>query len=279
MITHIPPAPVTEWYINPQELWRLLNISSLDIEDMQFIEERRERFPSKDRARAEQVVRTHQFNNWIIAPTSTKLLVHSDFGGTQYVSPLSLFCSTLSQHLQRKENFISLVFFCGRHVEKRDGASFGGTAMVKSLIAQLLLCQQHLDTRHIHYEVSLNEVQSGDLNALCSFFICLLRRLPKAVTVFCLIDGIGYYERDETRAGMLQALECVLRATFDKSVPAVVKVLATSVSSTHKVRGYFHKDEILSMVAMARGGGAPSGQRLERHLSGGINHMGHQEHT
>ncbi|KAH8754362.1 hypothetical protein F5883DRAFT_650573 [Diaporthe sp. PMI_573] len=86
---------------------------------------------------------TPQFRDWAIAAEYTELLVEGNFGfsETHYVSALSVLCAVSTQSLRIRERYISLVFFCGCHLEEDGDATAGGIAMIKSLIVQLL--EQH----------------------------------------------------------------------------------------------------------------------------------------
>lgn len=84
--------------------------------------------------------------------------------------------------------------------------------------------------------------------------------------MFCLIDGIMYYERGKFKEDMERVLRTVLQVSADNSNNAAVKVLITSPIKTTYVRDPFPEHLILSMDSMAQAGAAASGSRLKREL-------------
>jgi hypothetical protein len=260
-----PPAPLFEVYIRCGDLWNLLDLSRIELSDAEHISTKREFLADRDRAQAEQLVQGSKFKIWMVIPTSARLLVHGNFGMHE-VSALSLFCSTLTQTLRVKTRFLPIAFFCGSHIAEGDQGS-GGRAMIKSLIAQLL-SQQDFDTRLLHLSINTGLIQQGDIGELCTLFGWLVRGIPEDITLFCMIDGVVFYERDWFLDDMSEVLAYILQLVSDGTVTAAVKVLVTSPTKTHIVRQAFGDDLILSMAAMPRTGWGSSKLRLERQLNG-----------
>ncbi|KAH8746441.1 hypothetical protein F5882DRAFT_471415 [Hyaloscypha sp. PMI_1271] len=300
-----PPTPLPHPQPHPQGLcltkeglFILLNISDIDIVDLQQIAENKELLATpEDRARSEQIVQNQLFKTWIVSPISARLLVHGDFGGQQRTSALSLFCTTLTHVFRSKSRFVSLVWFCGRHLGSNvsgdsddsdryssDGydsddseGSYSGPClrmirkMTKSFIAQLLH-QYDFPVLSLNPPTTdLASLQNGDVEELCTLFRWLVRQLPEDVTFFCLVDGIAYYEREEFEDPMLEVLESILALTVDDNVRAAVKLFVTSPRPTDTVRAGFEdeddkEDFILSMKGLPRLGWAPSEARLQREL-------------
>lgn len=267
-----PPieADATERHITPQELLDWIDTPDLAFHDLERITERsRVLVPIYEQARAEQLVQARQVKEWIASPTSAQLLVHGAYESRRYVSGLSLFCSSLVRSLaDRAPRFIPLIFFCGLHVDDRTDEYTGGLAIIQSLICQLI-CQYDFDTRMLSHEVSEELIQLGDIDELCSLFGWLVRQLPRYVVLFCLIDGIVYYEREEFEGDMGLVLVSILKISVDQSNRAAVKVLVTSPTKTTSVRLPFPDDLILSMESMPHSNIVASRGRLERQLREG----------
>jgi len=266
-----PPAqvspPVMQW-CTQELLWRLLAIPSLDVEDLRHVAERKERIPARDRARAEHIAQSTAFGAWAVSPASSKLLVHGDFKPPQDTSALSLFCATLLRSLRDRPRFLSVVWFCGRHAD--PGAAFSSAAAMLRSLAEQLLRQHSFDTRGLHFAVHLSRVQEGNVAELCTLFCWLVRQLPEHLTLFCLVDGVALYEREDFE-GALDALASVLSLVPDRRVGAGVKVLFTSPWGTDVVREAFEEDDlILSLKGVPRLAGPPSESRLERELRCGL---------
>jgi len=224
----------------------------------------RELLPTDDRERVEPLVRSRKFQDWVVAPASRELLVHGDLKGTQYVSALSFFCSTLIQSLKEMNRFLPVIFFCGRHIDDND-VHAGARGMIKSLIAQLLR-QRSFDTSLLDREVNISLVKEGDIKQLSALFGWLARQLAEDVTLFCFIDGIKYYERDQYSDDMGEVLRSLLDLTEDRNMHNTFKILVTSPSETKIVRQAFDNECILSMAGQPRTGTGFSKSRVGRQL-------------
>ena len=180
----------------PRELWSRLRIPNIDEEDLYNVSNRAGQILYEDRGRAEQVIGTTEFRDWFLDSNSTKLLIHGDFDTMDDVSPFSVLCATLHHAFRSTQGVIGLVFFCGCHIIRDE--YFGGAVMIRSLIAQLL---RQFPFAAIEGDFG-SVIDLDNTNQLCHYFIQLIRRLPSNMTVFCLIDGIKEYEREDYLHGM-----------------------------------------------------------------------------
>ncbi|ORY62060.1 uncharacterized protein BCR38DRAFT_466838 [Pseudomassariella vexata] len=258
-----PQRLVAEWGMNQEALRRLLDIPDLDLADMDFISDRKTQLPAKQRAQVEQIVNTQLFRNWIVSPSGAKLLVQWTSRPPSTIAEVS--------PLSGKPRFMSVQWFCGQHIEpSQPGRSIGGRAILLSLIDQLL--RQHVfDMQLLHQAINLAVLQGRELRELFNLFHWLMRRLPQAITLFCIIDGVFLYEREEFCEEALQVLAELLQFTQDQSVPATVKVLFTSTPGPDIVKAPFEKDEVvLNVDTLPRLAWAPSGERMARELGNGL---------
>lgn len=223
----------------------------------------------EDRGRAEQLIGTRQFGNWVLDQDMNKLLVHGDFDTENSISPFSVLCTSLIQALRPRSGLITLVFFCGCHLKPHDEYP-GPITMIRSFIAQIL--EQHPFTPdNLANEVNLAGVEAGDIPQLCKLFACLARQLPATTTVFCIIDGVQFYERDQYWKDMDEVLCCLfeLAEDDDKEMRATLKILLTSPKPTRRVRKVFDiGTSLLTMAAIPRSEQSPSQRRFERELTG-----------
>lgn len=233
---------------------------------MRQISEKKNRLNPEQREKAESIVQNGQFKNWVVSTASKILLIHGNFrDGNQKVSALSSFCATLTEALRADCRFLPLIFFCGSHLDDDPGA--GGFLMIVSLVVQLL-SQQDFDMRLLPYEVYDALDRWGDISAFCSLFEWLLCQLPDDVTVFCLIDGAVYYEREEFVHGMSEVLADILEMSTDGRLPVTFKVLVTSPTPTTVVRLPFEVDDsLLSIDAMPSRQWKPSESRTQREIA------------
>ena len=235
------------------------------------------RLPTADREAAERVVTTPKFREWLASPVSCELLIHGNFQGTQYTSALSLFSAMLVRTLQEEgetgKNYVALAFFCGKHLVDSSrggndaGESAGGMGMLRNLVAQLL------SLRSVNLEsIPAQHHGQPDIHYLRSVFAALVEQLARSgMTIFCFIDGIKYYEREEYLDDMSLVLRHLLD-TREKSSEAepgngVFKLLVTSPSPTTVVRQAFHPDDVLSLAAARPTGQGLSAERLRRQFS------------
>lgn len=82
--------------------------------------------------------------------------------------------------------------------------------MIQSLIAQLLR-QFPYPTISPSLDLSIHGVERASLEQLGILFLYLIRQLPFCKTVFCFIDGINEYEREE----YLQTMDLVVVTLLD----------------------------------------------------------------
>lgn len=230
--------PVIDQHTSIQELWDF-NIQYLDGADTEYVLESREVIPARYRSRAEQVIHTQQFKGWISTAGSSELLIHGDFPPheTNYISGLSLVCATLLQGLRTRKRYVSLVFFCGIHIEKDDKYA-GSVPMVKSLIFQLLQQCSVVASRG-----NLNQAKSEDIGELCQLFGSLVHCVPQDTTVIFLIDGVVHYETSRFEDDMLVVIRYVLRLARENVKSRPVKVLVMSPTPTEYVFKEFIDDD------------------------------------
>ncbi|KAI0389316.1 hypothetical protein F5Y17DRAFT_449448 [Xylariaceae sp. FL0594] len=293
-------------YIDPGVLWELLYIYDLDTEDIEHIEGKRNAIPRPHRVRTEQIVHNESFQEWMILPVSTRILISGNFSGVMLeASALSLFCTTLVNAFRKRENCLCLVWFCGQHLGYSDDSDsdsdFGdsddgfypdvdgegyesGTKvsvirrMMRSLIAQLVSDYAFGTVCLLPPDIDEAIMEQGcTLEELSRIFCGLVRQLPEHITLFCLLDGIYIYERQEFEDPMLEVLGDILQLTTDRDIPATIKVLVTSPRPTSTVRVGFErndydpytgekKDLILSLDTLTPAHADFRAERLERNL-------------
>lgn len=257
-----------QWYLDPEDVLSWINIPDVTSEDLEHIEERRMiSVPAQERARAEQLVHVERLQRWISSPDSCQLLIHGDYDSKRAVSGLSLLCSSLFLSLVAKApQIIRLGFFCGLHTDDKRDDFTGGRAIVASFIYQLL-CQFNFDGLIPQDEIIPSLVQSWDLEELCRLFEWLVSSLPARLVVFCVIDGILYYERENFLDDTGYALVTILRISDDQHMKAAVKVLITSPTKTCHVRKPFTDEQVISMGSLSLPRLTSSKSRTQRLLN------------
>lgn len=253
-----------------QTLVQLLSVPDISDSDLQEVKELGSTLSQRDKRKADQVLQMDIFTQWMRSLKPAKLLIHGVFRGSRTVSPLSLLTATLTETVRTDQiQFVSLVFFGGRHSDRDEDAFSGGEALIQSFIYQLLQQQPHMIISPSPWELDMERVRQGDLQQLCQLLNLLIHRLPEEVTLFCLIDGMVYYERDEFIDETQYVLTELTRLVGDPTIQANVKLLVTSPWRTEMARQFFLEDhEILHMEGMTSMELTPSASRvIHRHIS------------
>lgn len=277
------PAPVSESSISPAALRMMLNSRDVDLADAAFVATKKALLPPQERVRVEQILQTHLFRQWIVSTGSSKLLATWDGPQTVAgVSALSGFCATLADTLRAaaaspavganpatRQRFVSALWFCGRHADRR-----AGRAMAAGLVDQLL--RQHtFDTHSLFRDLPPARLEAADAEALGLLLDWLIRRLPRTVTLVCIVDGVALCERQELREEALPVLAGLLALTGDPTVEATVKVLFTSTPSPVIVKAPFKMDGgrenlIVDVKQLPPMPWAVSDERMARELERGL---------
>jgi hypothetical protein len=227
----------------------VLHGANLDTTDLEAIIDSAETILWEYRKQTQQIFVAKEFSDWASAAKSCTLLIQGyDWKDSEQAGLAMAFVSATFMHVLRtRDRFISLAFFCGRHVEPED-APVGGTALMSSFIAQLL--QQHYaDTVFNQQDINLEGLRASDIRTLCKTFEWLVRQLPRDRTLMCIIDSADVYEIEGLETDMRIVLHHLLGLAQDESVAATVKVLVTSVTGTIGIHEEF-QDENTDILLM-----------------------------
>lgn len=224
-LPHLSPAgPI----VSQEDLLEFLKTAHLDNSDIEYVLDYREGFLSRGQDRAEVIMPTPQFRDWLVNASSQELLIHGNSDPLP-VSPLTLFCALLVQNLRGLDRFWTVAFFCGCHPYEEYG---GARTLITSLIAQLLQ-KRSFDLSFIKHD-DVYQMDLGNIRTFCFVFGQLVRQIDPEDTVFCIIDGINFYEG---RAELFEDTATTIRFLLDMSLgPTVFKILLTSPSNTEHVR-------------------------------------------
>lgn len=241
------------------DLLGFLNMTGLDDTDLEYILGLRVPLTSKGRDPTNEIMKSPKFKEWLVTSLPQELLIHGN-SDSQPISPLSFFCAMLVRNLRSVNTFRPITFFCGRHIHQDYG---GGRTMIICLLTQLLQ-QQHFDLGFIRSEDAY-QMNHGNIEAFCYIFGSLVQQVKTTESVFCVIDGINFYERSED---LLQEMAYVLRFLLDLTKGRTVfKILITSPSTTEDVRQAIKDDNYLALPEPARNTQPFSNLRFERQVN------------
>lgn len=248
----------------------MLGVPDISVSDLHRVKELESTLSQSNKRKAGQVLQENAFRHWMWSPKPAKLLIHGCFRGSKTVSPLSLVTATLTEMARADQHhFVSQVFFCGCHIDPEEDAFSGAKALMRVLISQLLQQRPDMNISPSPWELDIDGIRDGDLQQFCQLFNLLVHRLPGDVTLYCLIDGMVYYERDDFVADMQYVLTETTRLVGDPTVQASVKLLITAPWRTEMAHQFFQEDqEILHMEGMPSVPHTSGASRvIHRHIS------------
>ncbi|KAJ4392293.1 hypothetical protein N0V93_005918 [Gnomoniopsis smithogilvyi] len=259
------PTPEPSTVCTAQILTELLGSTDVDEDDIEAVSDLVGTFDEEDRARAEQIVDTSAFREWMVARGPSKLLIHGDYDNADYpeVSPLSGLCADLVQTVRTRPDFVGLVYFCGRHFNPRWDNNAGPRGLLRSLIVQILqqcpsACPDTLDA-----DMSLGEIEDGDFEILLRLFTVVACRLPVSKTLVVLIDGVQLYEQSRFQVGLHQFVDELIELADDQGpMQSTLKIFMSSPIQTRTkeiYRAFSRGRAILEMGTMQ-----DTGQGLNR---------------
>ncbi|KAK7923527.1 hypothetical protein PG985_007598 [Apiospora marii] len=259
-----PPLIVAPTVVTQQALLEFLDSAGMETDDMDYITSQRELIVAGGQDRTEQIMKSPQLREWLVQAESKELLIHGNSEPAP-ISPISFFCALLMRNLRGVEQFKSLAFFCGSHPYDDLG---GARPMIMSLLAQLLE-QQRFDLSFIDHELAYS-MDGGAIEAFCYVFGQLVHQVKSTESVFCVVDGINFYEGLGEES--LQEMAYVLRSLLDltRESGAVFKILVTSPSITEDTRQAIEDENYLALPEQAMNTLGFSDLRFERQWQEGL---------
>ncbi|GAW14979.1 hypothetical protein ANO14919_043870 [Xylariales sp. No.14919] len=219
-------------------------------------------FDAESQGKAQWLIKTTEFSNWMQSRRSSILLADgATTGHIMLVSPMSGLCAALVSSLaDDSSGTITLSFFAGLHVgtDSTHHDINGPQGMMRSLIVQLLSSSLLKPNLEFLTSDGLKVYQRHDLKSLCNLFVRLIQQLPQGVDVFCIIDGISWYEQNPWLSGLrsVTGMFEYLMEKLDPKYTAILKVLMTSHGSSieivHRTRA-IEKGRFWRHVTLAAG--------------------------
>ncbi|KAK8126861.1 uncharacterized protein PG998_002620 [Apiospora kogelbergensis] len=232
------PAPTV---VTQHDMLDFLISTDIETADIDYILSQRELIIPGGHDRTEQIMKSTQLREWLVQDDSKELLIHGN-SEPEPISPVSFFCALLMRNLRGVEQFRSIAFFCGCHPYEDFG---GARPMIMSLLAQLLQ-QQSFDLGFIDHELAYR-MDDGDIGAFCFVFRQLVHQVKNTESVFCVIDGINFYEGfdEESLQETAYVLCSLLDLTRERGV--IFKILVTSPSITVDTRLAIEDEDYLAL--------------------------------
>lgn len=234
------PSPSPAPLLSRFDLLCLLNVDpQIATHDLRAVVRHANRMSPNDQARARYLLRRPAFQRWSTPYQHALLLADGSFDGIDAISPLSVLVATIAVSLLDVSTAVAIHFFCGRHLDPdaEDGMS-GPRGMLRSLISQLILGFEAPlpNLAFINSPDFLRNCHNHTLPALCHIFQQLVNQLPPNFTVFCLIDGITWYERNEWLDEVQNIVDLFQTMANDMAHGPRWKALMTSPNRSTEIR-------------------------------------------
>lgn len=195
--------------------------------------------PSGQQARAVDLINSEGLKNWLKVTASDALLIHGGSADDDTEEPLSFISSKIITTVQHLEPVITIHYFCGLHRDMRTDSGSGGDAqaMMNSLLGQLVTqAKYEFDLADITQH-DLGLLQIDDMKTLCMTFGSLVKQLPPASALFCVLDGVSAFEDSKRDSDMVKALRYLVRLVR-KSTDVSIKLLITCAGESQNRQRY-----------------------------------------
>ena len=190
------------------------------------------------------------FQHWKGEDTSAALFIEGGLPlSSRRVSSLCVVSTFLIGSLKDSKRATAIYFFCGHHDKPSDPIG-GPPGMIRSLIIQILrLFAVNLDFITPRLRPLLEKL---NLRALCDCFSKLVTQLPASTVLFCIVDGISFFEKTEWIDDTNKAIGDLRDLVYDSDTGAVFKLLVTSPTRSRCVADIFEPEDRLSLLSDSR---------------------------
>ncbi|KAJ3542045.1 hypothetical protein NM208_g4313 [Fusarium decemcellulare] len=179
------------------------------IQDLGLVLRKYHEFSTKALAQANYLIMKPRFQSWLMDPESDIILVDGHCSETiGKIAPTSIFCAGLVETLSGQNRGSQpwalpqkpqavLYFFAGEHTSP-SSSFLGPQDMIRSLVDQLLLQWPRHDLPDLRFlEGQLMQLAGErrlDPQDLCHIFEKLIAQLGPKSPVWCIVDGISFFE-------------------------------------------------------------------------------------
>ncbi|KAF4628423.1 hypothetical protein G7Y89_g9722 [Cudoniella acicularis] len=259
MQPHTKPEDASLPIITQLELMGILAVSPHESwNDLDYVFRQASSFDAKNMGRANWLLKMDEFTSWISEHQSSILLVEGSFPNNliKPVTSLSIFGSTFVSSLINSPRCIVLFFFGGLYADE-EGRNCGPSGLIRSMITQLLL-NDKLPKPMLNFlsKDFITACENQDLNALCELFERLVLQLPSYTQVFCVLDGLAWYEQEPWTSELLLFISMLeqLAKGMDDTQMRSLKVLITFAGRSLRISDRVEKDPRLwKQVSLAEG--------------------------
>lgn len=177
-----------------------------------------------EKSRLSWLVNNEGLGDWITTPASDLFLINGNETRHERTSPVSVYCGMLTRALQSQAPRIVLYWYCGLNVND-DVAG-----MLRNMIGQLLdNIEANKSPLKAIKKVWYADFVPDDQTILFELFKRILKHQLKSASVFCIIDGVSFYEDYHRAQSFGDLVEDLTALTSDAhKAKSIFKVLLTS---------------------------------------------------
>jgi hypothetical protein len=248
------PNPMSEALISEELFMTYLGVSSHQPpKDLESVLKQGNSFGLMAMSQAQRLLHADQFRQWCqLRPNFLLVDGNIESPGFERLSAVSYLCASLvASSFQVRDDAIVLHFFCGLHTRLTDELR-GPRGLIRSLLWQLvtsLASRQSVSLEFINDRELRDAMEQRDLAMLCYVFRMLISQLPLDTPVYCIVDGVDWYEEAEFRAGMDHVVHRLRDLVDDTRLKPLFKVLMASSFRTHHIGRNLHSRHRLSLRA------------------------------
>ena len=234
--------------ISVRGLIRLLRPSRLSVgKDVQRLVESAHSLNLRQQERVKWIMTSSpKLRGWLTGLRSRALLINGNSNANEIISPTTFLAGKLLETLQRMEHVISIYYFCSLHTSTTREPKANGIGMLRCLLVQLLEARKTWDLSFLDRD-DLDDFDVDDVEALSKLFHNLVKRLPEKTILFCVIDAVNFYERDDKRDDFLVVMDQLVWE-IEQSRKITIKLLITCPSRSMFVKNYIEDEEDVELV-------------------------------
>jgi hypothetical protein len=259
--------------IDVEELSELLRFDPADhAKDIEQIIKTSHRFDMAAKASACTMLQVPEIRSLLSNDGSGLVLVDANLDTRTMgkVSPVSYFCAMLASIFSYLEGAISISFFCGKHLED-EKRIWGPRALMHSLLGQTV-AQLPSGLRglrglgYVNAHKFREDLEALRVDALCEAFRQTIGGLPRDMMVFCLVDGISWYDDERWREEMEYIWQTLLSVSSEEHGGARIKVLLTCPGRSRGMMGWLGPERYVDWRKKGASSGATSDRHFERQV-------------
>jgi hypothetical protein len=247
------PSPSARPSVSVLDLMRILDVDHHHwSEDLGFVLKQTVRMSFENQGRARALMRMPRFQYWMNGSRHSLLLVDGAMAPAR-VSPMSILTATLAVSMLHVPSVFVIYFFCGKNLDTNAEDELSGPrGMLRSLVIQLMLqITPSPDLSKMNSHEFLHELHHRHVPALCEVFRLLIEQLSPLTTLYCLIDGVSWYEQEHW-VHELRFLVGLFRHCMVRPSGPYLKLLMTSPNRSAAVRDLINMEwEYVSLAGAA----------------------------